>query len=60
MYKTGDLIKKGYGFRFTAEDFTLIGHIRNYIFNMGFEADFGVWEEGPEEHASSYGAVLAD
>lgn len=58
MYKTGDLIKKGYGFRFTAEDFTLISHIRNYIFNMGFEPDFGVWEEGPEAHSSSFGAVL--
>ena len=58
MYKTGDLIKKGYGFRFRSEDFALIGHIRNHIFNMGFEADFGVWEEGPEEHSSSYGAVL--
>lgn len=58
MYKTGDLIRKGYGFRFTHEDFTLISHIRNYIFNMGFEADYGMWEEGPEEHASSVGAVL--
>ena len=43
---------------FTHEDFTLISHIRNYIFNMGFEADYGVWEEGPEEHSSSFGAVL--
>jgi GH15 family glucan-1,4-alpha-glucosidase len=59
MYKMGDLIKKGYGFRFTAEDFTLISHIRNYIFNMGFEEDFGMWEEGPENHSSSFGAVLA-
>lgn len=58
MYKMGDLIRKGYGFRFTSEDFTLISHIRNYIFNMGFEPDFGVWEEGPESHASSFGAVL--
>ncbi len=58
MYKTGDLIRKGYGFRFTTEDFTLISHIRNYIFNMGFEDDFGMWEEGPEPHSSSFGAVL--
>jgi len=58
MYKMGDLVKKGFGFRFTAEDYHLMGHIRNYIFNMGFEADFGMWEEGPEEHASSFGAVL--
>jgi GH15 family glucan-1,4-alpha-glucosidase len=58
MYKTGDLMKKGYGFRFTAEDFTLISHIRSYIFNLGFEPDFGVWEEGPESHSSSFGAVL--
>lgn len=58
MYKMGDLIRKGYGFRFTAEDFTLISHIRNYIFNMGFEEDFGMWEEGPEAHSSSFGAVL--
>ncbi len=58
MYKMGDLIKKGYGFRFTSEDFMLISHIRSYIFNMGFEPDFGVWEEGPESHASSFGAVL--
>jgi phosphorylase kinase alpha/beta subunit len=58
MYKMGDLMRKGYGFRFTNEDFTLISHIRNYIFNMGFEPDFGVWEEGPEAHSSSYGAVL--
>ena len=58
MYKMGDLIKKGYGFRFKQEDFFLISHIRNYIFNMGFEADYGMWEEGPEEHSSSFGAVL--
>ena len=58
MYKTGDLIRKGYGFRFSTEDFTLISHIRNYIFNMGFEDDFGMWEEGPESHSSSFGAVL--
>ena len=58
MYKTGDLIRKGYGFRFTTEDYTLISHIRNYIFNMGFEDDFGMWEEGPESHSSSFGAVL--
>ena len=58
MYKMGDLIKKGYGFRFKAEDFYLLSHIRNYIFNMGFEPDYGMWEEGPEEHASSFGAVL--
>ncbi|MEO6035991.1 MAG: glycoside hydrolase family 15 protein [Verrucomicrobiota bacterium] len=58
MYKMGDLIKKGYGFRFTHEDFTLISHMRNYVFNMGFEADYGMWEEGPEEHSSSFGAVL--
>jgi GH15 family glucan-1,4-alpha-glucosidase len=58
LYKTGDLIRKGYGFRFTQEDFALINHIRNYIFNMGFEPDFGVWEEGPEAHSSSFGAVL--
>ena len=25
---------------------------------MGFEPDFGVWEEGPEAHSSSFGAVL--
>jgi len=58
MYKMGDLIKKGYGFRFAREDFMLISHIRNYLFNMGFEADYGMWEEGPEEHSSSFGAVL--
>jgi hypothetical protein len=43
---------------FTHEDFTLISHMRNYTFNKGFEADYGVWEEGPEEHSSSFGAVL--
>ena len=59
MYKMGDLIKKGYGFRFTPEDFTLISHIRNYVLNMGFEPDFGMWEEGPEDHSSSFGAILA-
>jgi len=58
MYKMGDLIKKGYGFGFGQEDFALIGHIRDYVFNMGFEADYGMWEEGPEEHSSSFGAVL--
>jgi phosphorylase kinase alpha/beta subunit len=58
MYKMGDLIRKGYGFRFTREDFILISHIRDYIHNLGFEPDFGMWEEGPEEHVSSYGAVL--
>jgi GH15 family glucan-1,4-alpha-glucosidase len=58
MYKMGDLIKKGFGFEFSREDYTLVAHIRDYIFNMGFEADYGMWEEGPEEHSSSFGAVL--
>ena len=26
---------------------------------MGIEPDFGMWEEGPEDHSSSFGAVLA-
>jgi hypothetical protein len=54
----GDLIRRGCGFRFMREDSMPISHIRNYICNLGFGPDFGMGEEGPEEHVSSHGAEL--
>ncbi|MDH4226607.1 MAG: glycoside hydrolase family 15 protein [Deltaproteobacteria bacterium] len=63
LYKTGDLIKKGYNVLGTdrAESLILLRDIILYLTTVGWHADpdFGVWEEGPELHSSSIGSVLA-
>lgn len=61
LYKTGDLIKKGHQIINEDEERDLIKDIIQYLFTYRWEThpDFGVWEEGPELHSSSVGAVLA-
>ncbi|WKZ33496.1 MAG: glycoside hydrolase family 15 protein [Thermodesulfobacteriota bacterium] len=63
LYKTGDLIKKGHNVISTdqAETQILLRDIVLYLTTVRWHSDpdFGVWEEGPELHSSSIGAVLA-
>ncbi|MBU1199238.1 MAG: hypothetical protein KKF46_04375 [Nanoarchaeota archaeon] len=61
LYKTGDLIQKGHNVLQTDEQRELIKDLIQYLFNYRWETypDFGMWEEGPEVHSSSLGAVLA-
>ncbi len=63
LYKTGDLIKKGHNVIATdqAETQILLRDIVLYLTTVRWHSDpdFGVWEEGPEVHSSSIGAVLA-
>lgn len=63
LYKTGDLIKKGHNVIGTdqAETLILLRDMVLYLTTVGWHSrpDFGVWEEGPEVHSSSIGAVLA-
>ncbi|MBI5562183.1 MAG: hypothetical protein HY894_04930 [Deltaproteobacteria bacterium] len=63
LYKTGDLIKKGHNVIGTdqAETLVLLRDIVLYLTTVRWHShpDFGVWEEGPETHSSSIGAVLA-
>jgi len=61
LYKTGDLIKKGHDILKEHEQLDLIRDIIQYVFTYRWEThpDFGMWEEGPELHSSSIGAVLA-
>ena len=61
LYKTGDLIKKGHSIIDEPESAELISDIIQYLFTYRWEThpDFGMWEEGPELHSSSIGAVLA-
>jgi len=61
LYKTGDLIKKGHEVIKEHEQKELIEDIIQYLFTYRWETfpDFGIWEEGPELHSSSLGAVLA-
>ncbi len=63
LYKTGDLMKKGHNVISAdqAETLILLRDIVLYLTTVRWhsEPDFGVWEEGPEVHASSIGAVLA-
>lgn len=63
LYKTGDLIKKGYSVISTdqAETLILMRDIVLYLTTVRWHSDpdFGVWEEGPEIHSSSIGSVLA-
>lgn len=63
LYKTGDLIKKGHNVIGTDQYETLIllRDMTLYLTTVQWHShpDFGVWEEGPETHSSSIGAVLA-
>ncbi len=61
LYKTGDLIKKGFNIIKTQHDRDLIQALVFYLDTVMWhqEPDFGVWEEGPEQHSSSIGSVLA-
>lgn len=63
LYKTGDLIKKGHNVISTdqVETQILLRDMVLYLTTVRWHADpdFGVWEEGPEMHSSSVGAVLA-
>ncbi len=61
LYKTGDLIKKGHNVVRTSEQRDLIKDIIQYLFTYRWEThpDYGMWEEGPEVHSSSIGAVFA-
>lgn len=63
LYKTGDLIKKGYNPITTdeLETLLLLRDIVLYLTTVRWhsDADFGMWEEGPEVHSSSVGSVLA-
>lgn len=63
LYKTGDLIKKGHSVISTdqAETLIMLRDMVLYLTTVRWHSDpdFGVWEEGPEVHSSSIGAVLA-
>ena len=62
LYKTGDLMKKGHNvISADMENLILLRDIVLYLTTARWhsEPDFGVWEEGPELHSSSIGAVLA-
>lgn len=63
LYKTGDLMKKGHNVISTdqAETLILLRDMVLYLTTVRWHSDpdFGVWEEGPEVHSSSLGAVLA-
>ncbi|OGP28219.1 MAG: hypothetical protein A2022_08495 [Deltaproteobacteria bacterium GWF2_42_12] len=63
LYKTGDLMKKGYNpiGEDQLEILILLRDIVLYLTTVRWysDPDFGVWEEGPEIHSSSIGAVLA-
>ncbi len=63
LYKTGDLMKKGFNVLGTdyAETLILLRDIVLYLTTVRWysDPDFGVWEEGPEVHSSSVGSVLA-
>jgi phosphorylase kinase alpha/beta subunit len=63
LYKTGDLIKKGYNVIGTdpGETLILLRDIVMYLTTVRWhtDPDFGMWEEGPEVHSSSIGSVLA-
>src|SRR3989337_4124250 len=63
LYKTGDLMKKGYNpiGEDQLEILILLRDIVLYLTTVRWysDPDFGVWEEGPEIHSSSVGSVLA-
>jgi phosphorylase kinase alpha/beta subunit len=63
LYKSGDLIKKGHKVigAEEAEVRVLLRDIVLYLTTVRWHSDpdFGMWEEGPEQHSSSVGSVLA-
>lgn len=61
LFKTGDLMKQGFRVIRTNEHVQVVKDILSYLWTSRWdsEPDFGMWEEGPEVHTSSVGAVLA-
>jgi GH15 family glucan-1,4-alpha-glucosidase len=61
LFKTGDLQKQGFRVIRTNEHIQVVKDILSYLWTARWdsEPDFGMWEEGPEVHSSSVGAVLA-
>ncbi|HEY3347898.1 MAG TPA: glycoside hydrolase family 15 protein [Nitrospirota bacterium] len=61
LYKIGNLKQKGIQVLRDLRDVKRIQDIVWYLYSIRwYEApDYGVWEEGPEVHSSSIGAVLA-
>lgn len=61
LFKTGDLMKQGFSVIDTNERVQVVKDILSYLWTSRWdsEPDFGMWEEGPEIHSSSVGAVLA-
>jgi phosphorylase kinase alpha/beta subunit len=61
LFKTGDLMKQGFRIIRTDEHIQVVKDILSYLWTARWdsEPDFGMWEEGPEVHSSSVGAVLA-
>jgi phosphorylase kinase alpha/beta subunit len=61
LFKTGDLMKQGFRVIRSNEHVQVVKDILSYLWTARWdsEPDFGMWEEGPELHSSSVGAVLA-
>ncbi len=61
LFKTGDLMKQGFRILRDSDQVAVVKDILAYLWTARWdtEPDFGMWEEGPEVHASSVGAVLA-
>ena len=61
LFKTGDLMKQGFKVIRSNEHVQVVKDILSYLWTARWDAepDFGMWEEGPEVHSSSVGAVLA-
>ena len=60
LFKTGDLMKQGFRL-LRGDQVEVVKDILSYLYTARWstEPDFGMWEEGPEVHSSSVGAVLA-
>jgi phosphorylase kinase alpha/beta subunit len=61
LFKTGDMMKQGFRVINSTEHVQVVKDILSYLWTARWdsEPDFGMWEEGPEMHSSSVGAVLA-
>jgi phosphorylase kinase alpha/beta subunit len=61
LFKTGDLMKQGFRIIDSVERIHIVKDILSYLWTARWDLDpdFGMWEEGPELHSSSVGAVLA-
>src|SRR5260370_15148165 len=61
LFKVGDLMKQGFSIVNTVEQIHICKDILSYLWTARWdsEPDFGMWEEGPEVHSSSVGAVIA-